>query len=61
MSRLDQRTASSLAGPIRDTLTCNLNGRTVNKATNLNLTKGRIGLQSESGEIYFRRLELFPL
>ncbi len=44
-----------------DTLTCNLNGRTVNKATNLNLTKGRIGLQSESGEIYFRRLELFPL
>ncbi len=44
-----------------DTLTCNVNGRTVNKATNLNLTKGRIGLQSESGEIYFRRIELFPL
>ncbi len=44
-----------------DTLTCIVNGRTVNKATNLNLTKGRIGLQSESGEIYFRRLELFPL
>ena len=44
-----------------DTLTCIVNGRTVNKATNLSLTKGRIGLQSEGGEIYLRRMELFPL
>ena len=43
------------------TLTCVVNGRTVNKATGLNLTKGRIGLQSEGGEIYLRRMELFPL
>lgn len=47
------------AGP--DSLTCVVNGRTVNKATNLSLTRGRIGLQSEMGEIYFRRIELFPL
>jgi hypothetical protein len=44
-----------------DTLTCNVNGRTVNKATALNLTRGRIGLQSEMGEMYIRRVELFPL
>ena len=51
-----------------DTLTCRINGREVNKATNLritsegtdaSLTRGRIGIQSESGEIFFRRLELF--
>ena len=51
-----------------DTLTCRINGREVNKATNLrigsvgkeaSLTRGRIGIQSEGGEIFFRRLELF--
>ena len=53
-----------------DTLSCRVNGRVVNKATNLSvtsegtkapLTAGRIGIQSESGEIFFRRLELLPL
>jgi hypothetical protein len=44
-----------------DSLTYIVNGRTVNKATKLSITRGRIGIQSESGEIFFRRLELFPL
>jgi hypothetical protein len=43
-----------------DTLTYIVNGQTVNRATKLSLTKGRIGIQSESGEVFFRRLELFP-
>lgn len=54
-----------------DTLTCSINGKVVNKATNLRissdgttespLTGGAIGFQSEGGEIYFRRVELLPL
>ena len=54
-----------------DTLTCSINGKVVNKATNLRIsgdgttesphTKGAIGFQSEGGEIYFRRVELLPL
>ncbi|MBM3778115.1 MAG: DUF1080 domain-containing protein [Acidimicrobiia bacterium] len=53
-----------------DTLTFIVNGRTVNKATNLTVTtngtkgpytSGAIGIQSEGGEILFRRFELFPL
>jgi hypothetical protein len=53
-----------------DTLTYIVNGRTVNKATNLRVTKageqlgltsGRIGIQCEGSEIFFRRLELLPL
>ena len=44
-----------------NTLTYIVNGRPVNKATNVSLTRGRIGIQCESGEIFYRRLELFPL
>lgn len=44
-----------------DSLTYIVNGRQVNKATRLSITSGRIGIQSEAGEIFFRRIELFPL
>lgn len=44
-----------------DTLTYIVNGKVVNKVTKSSLTRGRIGIQSESGEIFFRRLELLPL
>ncbi len=38
-----------------------LNGILVNKATNVRPSKGRIQIQSEAAEIYFRRVELTPL
>ena len=38
-----------------------VNGKKVNEATNATVLPGRIGLQSEGGEIHFRRVELFPL
>jgi hypothetical protein len=38
-----------------------LNGTLVNKAYNVKPTKGRIQIQSESAEIFFRRVELIPL
>lgn len=45
----------------RDTLIFMVNGVVVNKAQDLNLTKGKVFLQSEGAEIYFRRIELHPL
>ena len=44
-----------------DTITNIVNGRVVNKATKVSPRRGRIGLQSEGAEIFFRRFELFPL
>jgi 3-keto-disaccharide hydrolase len=41
--------------------TYKLNGVQVNAATNLSLTKGRILLQSEGAEVFFRKVELRPL
>jgi len=38
-----------------------LNGVEVNRATQVTPTKGRIQLQSEGAEIFFRRIELTPL
>ena len=38
-----------------------LNGTLVNRATNVKPNKGRIQIQSEAAEIYFRRVELTPL
>lgn len=38
-----------------------LNGILVNKATNVKPGKGRIQIQSESAEVYFRKVELTPL
>jgi 3-keto-disaccharide hydrolase len=44
-----------------DTITNIVNGRVVNKATRLNQTSGKILLQSEGAEIFFRRVDLEPL
>jgi len=38
-----------------------LNGVLVNKATDVKPSKGRIQIQSESAEIFFRRVDLLPL
>ncbi len=42
-------------------LTYFVNGQRVNAATNSSFTSGKIMIQSEGAEIYFRRLELQPL
>jgi hypothetical protein len=42
-------------------LTYYVNGKLVNAATNSSLTSGKIMVQSEGAEIYFRRIELQPL
>lgn len=44
-----------------DTITNILNGVVVNKATDVQPTKGKILFQSEGAEIFFRRIELVPL
>ena len=38
-----------------------LNGEKVNEATGLDVTAGKIGLQSEGGEIHFRTVRLMPI
>ena len=38
-----------------------VNGRKVNEARNATVLPGRIGLQSEGGEIHFRRVDLTPI
>ncbi|MBT3382102.1 MAG: DUF1080 domain-containing protein [Prolixibacteraceae bacterium] len=43
------------------TITILLNGIVVNKATNVKPKNGRIQIQSESAEIFFRKVELTPL
>ncbi len=42
-------------------LTIYLNGMMANKATHVKPSKGRIQIQSEGAEIFFRRIELTPL
>jgi hypothetical protein len=42
-------------------LTYYVNGQLVNQATEGTLTEGRVLLQCEGAEIYFRRVELQPL
>ena len=42
-------------------LTVVLNGKKVNEATGALVVPGRIALQSEGGEIHFRRVELTPI
>jgi hypothetical protein len=44
-----------------DQITIFLNGILVNKATNVKPKKGRIQIQSESAEVFFRKVELTPL
>jgi hypothetical protein len=42
-------------------LTYRLNGKVVNAATNSSHTRGKILIQSEGAEVFFRRVELLPL
>lgn len=44
-----------------DKLTIFLNGLLVNEATNVRPSKGQIQIQSESAEIFIRRVDLIPL
>ncbi len=44
-----------------DTLHLVVNGEVVNQAEGLTVEPGTIGLQSEGGEIHFRRVDLIPL
>ena len=42
-------------------LTLLVNGEKVNEATGCDVVAGRIGLQSEGGEIHFRKVQLTPI
>jgi hypothetical protein len=44
-----------------DTLDIFLNGQLVNKATNVKPQKGRIQIQSEGAEFFYRRVDLTPI
>ncbi|HET6572224.1 MAG TPA: DUF1080 domain-containing protein [Fimbriiglobus sp.] len=44
-----------------DTITSVLNGKVVNKATNVVPAKGKIIFQSEDAEVFFRTIDLTPL
>jgi hypothetical protein len=44
-----------------DTIVQKLNGIVVNEAFNVRPIKGRIQIQSEGAEIFFRRFDLIPL
>ena len=44
-----------------DKLKLVVNGETVNEASGCDAVAGPIGLQSEGGEIHFRRIELTPI
>lgn len=44
-----------------DTLTYRVNGKVVNKARGLNVTSGRILIQTEGAEVWFRKIDLTPL
>jgi hypothetical protein len=44
-----------------DKLTYILNDKTVNAATKLSVTKGKILIQSEGAEVFFRKIELRPI
>jgi hypothetical protein len=45
----------------RNTITIYLNGKFVNQATNVKPQKGRIQIQSEGAEYFFKRIDLTPL
>ena len=45
----------------RDTLTNIVNGVVVNKGYRVYPTAGKIQLQSEGAEIYYRRVEMIPV
>ena len=45
----------------KGTLKYYVNGKLVNEATDVSVAEGRIMIQSEGAEIYFRRIDLMPL
>jgi hypothetical protein len=44
-----------------DTMTVELNGKTITKATGLTVTKGRLQIQTEGSEVLIRKITLTPL
>jgi hypothetical protein len=44
-----------------DTVLCMLNGKIVNFATRSSFSSGKLLFQSEGAEVFFRRIELFPV
>jgi hypothetical protein len=44
-----------------DNITIVLNGRIVNKCTGASLSRGKILFQSEGAEVFFRRIDLWPI
>jgi len=46
---------------VGDKMTVEVNGERLSEASGLDATAGPIGLQSEGGEIHFRKVELIPL
>ena len=44
-----------------DTITLVLNGQQLNQATHCEVLPGKIALQSEGGEVHFRKVELTPI
>ena len=46
---------------LKDNLTVYINGEKVNEAVNVDKETGKIGLQSEGGEIHFRTIKILPL
>ena len=44
-----------------DKLSVKINGKLVNEASTLSVTKGAICLQSENGEVHFRKVELMKI
>ena len=69
---LDTRGSDDVASPLgewtrvecicdRDTITIKINGVTVNQCFDVQPAAGKILLQNESNEIYFRNVELRPL
>ena len=53
--RLVRLVLQGLRGPMT------VNGEVVNEGTSASVTKGKILLQSEGAEIFFRKVELRPL
>jgi hypothetical protein len=44
-----------------DTMTVQLNGVTLSRATDLGVTRGKLQIQSEGSEVLFKRITLAPL
>ena len=51
----------TMAGLTSGTITVKVNGKQLNQAIDCDSQAGKIGLQSEGGEIHFRTVRLTPL